>query len=713
MRYWLISGTALIVLVVIIRSIVLNRCSKIVSIILWWMVILRLLIPVAIQSDFSIYPLFQKIICLEKSGIHDLEIVEQTAILGNNVKSNNMVRNEFDDGNIAETKSDMDGYFSKIKVLWSIGCIVLFVFFESTHLISLQKYRFAISVKNVKILEWMSQHTLFRRYEIKVLEDAEMPFSYGIIKPVIILPSKICIDSWESLQYVLVHEFMHIKNWDILTKWALVITLSIHWFNPMVWLMYLLANRDIELHCDECVIKHFGYNRKSIYAMTLVKMEENKIFRLPVSNCFVKTAIEERIRAIMKAKKNSLMLNLIIVIATMLVSICFISVPPAVNARSEGNILEKYREYLVLQYKNREYNKMTVSEYREKIYQEKSPKNFDELIDKIQNDSILQEYKNTNSEAAFLVNVLLPMVSESWNEYSFKEIINNGKDSIEYQFTAYIKEPNELLINKYEDKIKLVNRFLRQCLNDTEMISSMKKEEYDKIYNSVESFSDDKVNISLDFVQFLSDSCNSDDLLDDLDPDEGEDPENAFSVPATTEDFRYLLSIFKISNYEKMSIRDYRNFVDHKMIENELLERKVANVFLCLQRNNMKDIDISVEEQNFIAYTLKTTFAENRSNNDPLTTYLRIHDYPKELGVYIDFKLYYTILDESKCTVEERDNALIQIISGVEDCIGALSKDDFEKNNQSIVLNKANELAEENSSRKIKCDIQQLQWVSN
>lgn len=130
MRYWLISGTALIVLVVIIRSIVLNRCSKIVSIILWWMVILRLLIPVAIQSDFSIYPLFQKIICLEKSGIHDLEIVEQTAILGNNVKSNNMVRNEFDDGNIAETKSDMDGYFSKIKVLWSIGCIVLFVFLK-------------------------------------------------------------------------------------------------------------------------------------------------------------------------------------------------------------------------------------------------------------------------------------------------------------------------------------------------------------------------------------------------------------------------------------------------------------------------------------------------------------------------------------------------------------------------------------------------------
>lgn len=72
------------------------------------------------------------------------------------------------------------------------------------------------------------------------------------------------------------HEYVHIRRFDCLLKLLLTAALCLHWLNPLVWVMYLLANRDIELCCDEVVLPRMGLEKRSVYAMTLIDLEEQK-----------------------------------------------------------------------------------------------------------------------------------------------------------------------------------------------------------------------------------------------------------------------------------------------------------------------------------------------------------------------------------------------------------------------------------------------------
>lgn len=102
------------------------------------------------------------------------------------------------------------------------------------------------------------------------------------------------------------HELVHIRHFDAAAKLFLTAALCVHWYNPLVWAMYVLANRDIELACDEAVVRSFGGDVKSAYARTLIGMEEKKTGLIPLCNNFSKNAIEERVTAIMKMKKKTI-----------------------------------------------------------------------------------------------------------------------------------------------------------------------------------------------------------------------------------------------------------------------------------------------------------------------------------------------------------------------------------------------------------------------
>ena len=78
------------------------------------------------------------------------------------------------------------------------------------------------------------------------------------------------------MAYVLEHELVHIRRLDALWKPLLALTACVHWFNPLAWAMYVLANRDMELRCDEAVIRRFGADSRSAYALALLSMEENR-----------------------------------------------------------------------------------------------------------------------------------------------------------------------------------------------------------------------------------------------------------------------------------------------------------------------------------------------------------------------------------------------------------------------------------------------------
>ena len=129
------------------------------------------------------------------------------------------------------------------------------------------------------------------------------PLTFGVLRPVILVPKKTDWTDETALRYVLEHEFVHIQRFDVLSKLLLIAAVCVHRFNPLVWVMYVLANRDLELSCDETVLRRFGGDIRAAYARVLIRMEAARGGFAPLCNHFGKNAIEERITAIMKTKR--------------------------------------------------------------------------------------------------------------------------------------------------------------------------------------------------------------------------------------------------------------------------------------------------------------------------------------------------------------------------------------------------------------------------
>ena len=109
-----------------------------------------------------------------------------------------------------------------------------------------------------------------------VSDEVISPFTYGILKPVIVLPETLDMSNHALLDYILTHEYIHIKRFDVILKWLSAAALCVNWFNPLVWVMYVLFCRDIELSCDEGVVRFKGGINKKSYALALLDMEAVK-----------------------------------------------------------------------------------------------------------------------------------------------------------------------------------------------------------------------------------------------------------------------------------------------------------------------------------------------------------------------------------------------------------------------------------------------------
>ena len=197
--------------------------------------------------------------------------------------------------------------------VWLVGFTLCALFFIVPHLRYRKIYKMAVPTRNDFIRKWQHSNLLWRDVQIRQLDHLSTPITYGIFRPVILLPKNLDYDDENQLALILTHEFTHIKRFDILKKWILAASVCVHWFNPFVWVMYILANRDIELFCDETVVRKFGENTKTTYAKALVRLEEKRIGLSPMISSFSKNSTEERVISIMKTKK--------ITIATMLLAI--------------------------------------------------------------------------------------------------------------------------------------------------------------------------------------------------------------------------------------------------------------------------------------------------------------------------------------------------------------------------------------------------------
>ena len=290
-----VAGGVLILFIVVIRALAIHRLPKTTFLALWMIAALRLLLPFSIPLPFNIHiglDVFSDVVQELPSGNIG------SPLPGESLPS-------YDTG--AAAPSPATEHISTFEILWLVGVLLLALYFFISYFRSMQKFRMSIPDNTPYIREWLTTHQITRSIEARSSDLISSPLTYGILHPVILLPKKLDRNDQAALKYVLTHEYVHIRRFDAITKILFAAVLCIHWFNPFVWVMYVLANRDIELSCDAWVIRMMGEKKRSSYALMLIKMEERRNGMSALWNHFGKNAISERIEAIMKFKKTSIL----------------------------------------------------------------------------------------------------------------------------------------------------------------------------------------------------------------------------------------------------------------------------------------------------------------------------------------------------------------------------------------------------------------------
>ncbi|MEO3945419.1 M56 family metallopeptidase [Gorillibacterium sp. CAU 1737] len=297
-----LTASLLIVVIVIVRALALYKLPKKTFLILWGVVVCRLLIPFKAPASISLYTGVEKL-------KDRLSLSSPASLPAEGIQP---IKAGFRAGFQPPSASDLvgspapDSSQSPMVLIWLVGVCACAIFFLVAYIKCRREYQTSLPVEDAFADRWLREHPLRRPVQIRQSDRIKAPLTYGVFHPVILMPKNTNWADEEKLRYILMHEFVHIRNFDTLKKLLLTTAGCVHWFNPFVWMMVGLANRDIEHSCDEAVVRSFGQTMKSFYATVLVNMEEAKSGPSPLSSHFSKNAIEERIVSIMKGKKPSL-----------------------------------------------------------------------------------------------------------------------------------------------------------------------------------------------------------------------------------------------------------------------------------------------------------------------------------------------------------------------------------------------------------------------
>ena len=300
-----VAGGVLILFIVVIRAVAIHRLPKTTFFVLWLIAALRLLLPLSIPLPGGLP--------VNVASISDAvqDFAAQNFVQGNEEGSSSTqappsFAPDVEPGEQFQATAQEIERVPVFVVVWLAGSLLLAAYFTISYLRSLQKFRMSLPDNTPYVQRWLSEHRITRPLEVRSSDLISSPLTYGILRPVILLPKKFDRSDETALQYVLAHEYIHIRRFDAITKILFAATLCVHWFNPLVWVMYVLANRDVELSCDGCVLRMLGEKEKSAYARALIRMEERKSGMSALYSQFSKNAITERIEAIMKFKKTSI-----------------------------------------------------------------------------------------------------------------------------------------------------------------------------------------------------------------------------------------------------------------------------------------------------------------------------------------------------------------------------------------------------------------------
>ena len=319
-----ISATWVVLAVVVLR-LILKKAPKWVNVLLWGMVAVRLICPISLESVFSLIPSAQTLPEEVISG-PSFEVQTGVAIVDNPV--NNYLDDRYFEGVTVPANNGFH-VMTVLSVIWMLGMAGMLAYTLISYLRLHRKVETAVLL----------------RENVFQSEALGSPFVLGIVKPRIYLPFQL---DEQNLEHVVAHEQAHICRKDHWWKPLGFLLLTIHWFNPLLWLAYVLLCRDIELACDEKVIK----NLKADYSQALLACSVgNGIHRRMISACplaFGEVGVKERVKSVLNYKKPGFWVMVLAVVACVIVAVCFLTNPKEKLLHAPEPFCHSYRVSEVL-----------------------------------------------------------------------------------------------------------------------------------------------------------------------------------------------------------------------------------------------------------------------------------------------------------------------------------------------------------------------------
>ena len=293
-----------IVIAVLVLRLCLKKTPKWVNVLLWGIVAVRLIFPFSIESALSLIP--------SAETVSPSIMMEQTPSVQTGVPALDQVINPVIDHSLSPapgaSANPLQIWIPVLTVIWLLGVAALFLY----------------SAVSYRRLRRRVCEAVILRDNIYQSENVCSPFVLGIIRPKIYLPYH--MDKRE-MDHVIAHEQTHIRRRDHWWKPLGFLLLTVHWFNPLLWLGYILLCRDIELACDEKVIREMGNEQRADYTQALVSCS---VSRRSIAACplaFGEVGIKERVKSVMNYKKPAFWIILASALICAAAAVCFLTNP--------------------------------------------------------------------------------------------------------------------------------------------------------------------------------------------------------------------------------------------------------------------------------------------------------------------------------------------------------------------------------------------------
>ena len=323
------GGSAMILLVLALRLLLKKHLPRGIFPTLWCASAVRLLLPIAISTPLSVWNLLHTPVAAQANGVISDALTPFPTLATNSA---------------VKPAADIAG-ISPMLLVWLVCAILLAAYFVIGYTCMVRQFRGTRLAPQPSIDALLDRFRFLRAPRICVSSSRRAPLTFGVFRPTVLLPEDLPVGD-AQLQLILAHELAHIRRKDCLRKLLLTVCLCLYWWNPLVWLMVWLANRDMELACDEAVLRALGPDCRKAYALTLLDMAQRNPKSAPLCSGFAKSSAEERIRAILSFKRIPAWVGICVAILFVLTASVFTTqaVSPSAIPEMEPAVQEEVPE---------------------------------------------------------------------------------------------------------------------------------------------------------------------------------------------------------------------------------------------------------------------------------------------------------------------------------------------------------------------------------